>query len=545
LPAIIDEHLVKFLRTDLLGYYNQVEVTEIFAVNSNRQVINVYTLIAAEYKITSENHRVSYLTDKLIHIKGLPRLSFGVKQYTLKLNNVLKLISSNKKPPARLSSKLKLFSSLECNKPKFVPSDSTKIVPINRILKNNFFSGSYIFEWHDNEKTELKLLFDNPELLLQLSDRITKECINLKIASMSDRLGNIIFQIPVTALVFDLKYKREENAFKLSCHWNKKQRPRSMYFVYEAAHDGIILDKSIHKINNPVEYIPVKHSASAYTVSLIDQENNIILGASAQTSLLTETNFNMIIQEYEHRVFNIVKNGQTVREKVGIISHMDPVKIGESQQNEWTKRRKYNQEKEEVLRNNTFVESRPDKSGINVSRDVALNTVRNLINTYGERSVYILDPYLSANDIINTLFYCRHFGSILRGITSLEEPKAIYCPLYSGYYPGRILDDLSKTEVLIKDYRDTLNNLNSNYYGFNFELRGRRGNNGYTFHDRFLIFPETNKGPLAWSLGTSVNDIGKKHHIIQQVSNGQMVADSFSELWKSLDKKECIIWKKP
>jgi hypothetical protein len=85
----------------------------------------------------------------------------------------------------------------------------------------------------------------------------------------------------------------------------------------------------------------------------------------------------------------------------------------------------------------------------------------------------------------------------------------------------------------------------SNYHGLRLEYRMKTGPAGWRFHDRFLIFPGADRGALAWSLGTSVNSLGRQHHILQQVTDGQLIADAFRELWDELDTPECLIWKKP
>lgn len=68
---------------------------------------------------------------------------------------------------------------------------------------------------------------------------------------------------------------------------------------------------------------------------------------------------------------------------------------------------------------------------------------------------------------------------------------------------------------------------------------------GWSFHDRFLIFPGSETGALAWSLGTSVSRLGMQHHILQRVDDGQLVADAFNELWNSLQGVENLVWKTP
>ena len=66
-----------------------------------------------------------------------------------------------------------------------------------------------------------------------------------------------------------------------------------------------------------------------------------------------------------------------------------------------------------------------------------------------------------------------------------------------------------------------------------------------SFHDRFLIFPKSQYSPAqAWSLGTSVNSLGKSHHIIQKVNDAQIIEDVFNNFWsQSISKEENIIWK--
>lgn len=58
---------------------------------------------------------------------------------------------------------------------QFAPPDSTASALWNKVLKNNFWSGSYVFEWIDPAKTGLPPLFDNPPALQELSEAIQKE----------------------------------------------------------------------------------------------------------------------------------------------------------------------------------------------------------------------------------------------------------------------------------------------------------------------------------------------------------------------------------
>ena len=48
--------------------------------------------------------------------------------------------------------------------------------------------------------------------------------------------------------------------------------------------------------------------------------------------------------------------------------------------------------------------------------------------------------------------------------------------------------------------------------------------------------------PRVWSLGKSVNGLGKSHHILQLVSNPGYIVDDFEELWNALEDPSCQIW---
>ena len=86
---------------------------------------------------------------------------------------------------------------------------------------------------------------------------------------------------------------------------------------------------------------------------------------------------------------------------------------------------------------------------------------------------------------------------------------------------------------------------NSNNHGINLEFRVQHNNYGWKFHDRFLIFPNFNSKVKVWSLGTSVNSLGKKHHILQEIKNARHILDAFNELWNQLQHESCLVWKYP
>ena len=147
------------------------------------------------------------------------------------------------------------------------------------------------------------------------------------------------------------------------------------------------------------------------------------------------------------------------------------------------------------------------------------------MNKAKKGKVYLWDPYLTADDIIDTWYYNKIFGLSLYAITSSE---ATYKQTVAEWIEG---------QVKIFESR-------SNNYGIKLEMRCQHGEKGYHFHDRFIMVLNEKEKPKVWSLGTSVNSVGKRHHIIQQVNNPQNIVDAFEELWREIDCPECVVWKR-
>lgn len=180
----------------------------------------------------------------------------------------------------------------------------------------------------------------------------------------------------------------------------------------------------------------------------------------------------------------------------------------------------YTEQANRLAAERRFVQYRPAPGNGNACRRKALDDLRALIVAYGGKGAWLWDPYLSANDILETLFYCPYQGVDLRGLTTAKGG------------PG-------------DEIRQALDGCQSNWRGLKLELRVQNGSTGWDFHDRFLIFPSGPDGAMAWSLGTSMNSVGTAHHILQKVDNAQLVVDAFTDLWELLSESDHLIWKKP
>ena len=187
-----------------------------------------------------------------------------------------------------------------------------------------------------------------------------------------------------------------------------------------------------------------------------------------------------------------------------------------------------------------------------VDHHTALEDLRTLIKLYGGNGAWIWDPFLRADDILATLFFCKSAGVSLKGPSDqrMRLTKKIYRNIVADLEENNKEDMMPNNTQYPTDPADVINAerviLNNPMHintGLNLEFRMQHGNFGWKFHDRFLIFPgEKQVKSRVYALGTSVNSFGKEHNILQLVSHPQPVADAFNELWDELsDHPECIV----
>jgi hypothetical protein len=321
------------------------------------------------------------------------------------------------------------------------------------------------------------------------------------------------------------QHSRQNNNLELKIAWHPKATPRVLRVNCDMEYDKLINGYASYEITNSITLLPMNYDYPHKGI-ILDDKNKLILAATRPSSFIKSVSFGMGIIEHEPRFFKI--NNKEIR--VGLVHKQRNNLIGSpsSKVENWTQERLYKDEKERLRKSRKFVQYKPEPN--KNTHEQALTDIKTLINQHGENGVWLWDPFLSANDIINTLFYCSFIGTKLRAITNLDTHSES--------------ESHGKTDQL-KAQKEIFNNLESNFYGINLEFRARIGNAGWEFHDRFLIFPDTQQGTLAWSLGTSVNSLGKKHHILQQVDDGQLIADAFMDLWNQLDKPDNLLWKHP
>lgn len=557
---IARKELTRLTQPNVLGFYTHFEATEVFAFPPGQQEpINVFSLLVAEERLPAAPEKPHYLTPKLIVLKSLKGWKIGIQRYLKPIAELVPafdaLCQSNKWCP---SGDQLHTGDLVSIPTQFVRSDDSGTVPLNRVLKNNFWNGSHVFEWADAEKAALQPFFDDPPRLQELSEAV-RAIVPLGLASLSDRLGSIIVQLPITVLIAKFAELRASGDFALSTAWHPRATPRPLRASCAMEYDKAVPAFNSVSVEGPQTLLPMYDGQGLHRGILWDDENRILLAATGDMSFISQVVINMQVLDPEPRVFTLPdSNGGEKIVRFGLTPKPIKVTAGEPKSDpagNWTQRRMYREETDRLLAERRFVQYKP-VSGAQF-HDKALDDVRYLINRHGEEGVWLWDPFLSAGDVIDTLFYCRFFGSDLRALTAgsrppTDGPQTRARPSCFAQLRARIRERFVRPEPapsasaqFATEQRTTLTSLKSNLRGLHLEFRMRAGSAGWGFHDRFLIFPAADRAALAWSLGTSVNSLGRQHHILQRVDDGQRIRDAFVELWDALDRPDHLIWKTP
>lgn len=506
-----------------IGSYNKSEIIEIFGFNKeNNVVFNIFTLVVFEN--TKQVDIEELMTEKLQPFKGYKKFSWGIKRRVVEIEVAKKLFDSLLNTNQYKIDDELLVGILNFLPEQFVQVEDSFIKPqINYLLKNNFHTGSYILEFFDEEKNYNKFLLDNPILLNDLSEQISK-IIPIRLANLSDRLGNIIFQLPINS--FQLQYEdiRSSSSGKYTSVSGIKIEvfPRDdklnikdlEYRLYEE-HDHLITKQVILPIENLITEISLDDSFGT-TIEIIDKRTSLLLHKK-KLSPMRHMYTNMKLVENQKRVFKLNNNLEKIE-----VTHNSYNTYGKTKNKEfvsWIHERKYEHELQELEKKKSFIQY----YGSNSEANKALEDIRYLINKYSERGVYLWDPYLNALDIKNTLYFCNKTYIPMKAITGLASTEE------------------NQKQVIKTNIYSELNHDDKQFLFMNLEVRGKIGTHGYNFHDRFLIFPL--EQPKVWSLGISVNQLGKSHHILQEVKNSQHILNAFNQLWDELDHEECLVWK--
>ncbi|NOV32634.1 hypothetical protein DDY07_23345 [Methylomonas sp. ZR1] len=546
--------LKELLEPGLLGNYTWFEAVEVIAFSSTQAtdevlVRNIFSIYVAEPGEQPSDSKQIFLDRKSKKLKGLDGWSFRVTKRPVGIAELLACIECYGRtgvwiPPDQ---KALQVGRLVAAPPMFCPPDSRDEVPLNAVLKNNFWSGSYVIELKDEGKSTLTDLVREDALFEELSEWLTT-MLPLNIARVPDRIGDILFQIPSNALIAEFR-RRPGMPVDLRMAWNPEIAARPVVGEYRVEQDGLIT--SIARFEFPVgaASLDIPSTSGDLRFSVWDTQKQLLLAATAPLyapggKWRVESSTSTGLEQ--PRRFEVKGPANTIEShEIGLTepaggwcSHWQPRRQEEV---DWRARRELKARMKQLVASRRFVQYGNGNASPQEEHRRALEDIRQLIRTANQGAIYLWDPYLSANDVLNTLAFCSDAGTELWALTSAKPSK-------KGASDDENDDGTEDIEVTargawIKAQQDTLNTAFIGPSNMKLEFRMSWGIQG-SFHDRFLMFPGLGRDRTrVWSLGASINHIGAQHCIVQEVAYPEPVLQAFKAFWDQSDQPEHLIWK--
>lgn len=518
------------------------EVSEVVASSASGNTINIFTILVAEEEPPpSQQTCPKWLRSTRMKIPGLKDWAFGVQRYHRSLDEVAAALASMAAGQGwSLSGKRLGVGPLVPSEAAFSPPDGTLRVPLNQVLRNNFWCGSHVLELADPEKKELEFLLNKPSRLQALSEEISCD-LSLRFAGVSDRLGNIVIQIPVTAIRTKVSFPHDDTGFQVEVAWHPAIAPRPLTVSLATTEDGLITGYATCFLTQGITTFPVRSWRDSHHATIWDNTHGVLLAATAPTRFIGSLNLETSVLGGRTRRFRAPDAGGTMRDQgVAVAERVSRSRMGTpaSDQAVWRRRRLYRGESSRLRETREFVQYGAGRTDLE-TRERALADLRLLVNQHGAEAAWLWDPFLDATDVLATLPFSQHGWADLRALTAGQQVEDEQDGSLEEQLPRR-----QPRDQWIVQQRACLDANAGDAQPLKMEFRCRFGDRGWPFHDRFLILRDGQR-VRAWSLGTSVNSLGRQHHILQEVPDGQLIADAFQQLWDALDDPTNMIWKRP
>lgn len=527
----MESALKRLSRAQSLGFYNCCEMTTAFLLHKKeKKTYNFFSIFVWEERVNVKMTE-AFLTPSLISVNN--ELSMGIIRKVISLEEAEACYRSLQEAIGKTSVDLGdgelTIGTMEEVPPVFVQQNSTVEIRLNEVLKNNFKNGSYLLEFFDIEKPVCRLLKNRD---MEKACETLYRFVPVNLFTISDRIGNVIFQFP--SLNTSISYHADETEQYLTYHVKMDRRlseDAQFLLTSEVLDDDTAVGFGTMTVRVPETKtkLYLGDASKSCRTTLLDPETQLILSRQ-ETSFIRHMHMRMHMGSQFGKERILYREDGTVLDTVDVSSG-ETVSTGLpdlQERGKWIENRRYHLRMEELEGRMEFLRyGLPDGPG----REKAISDLRKLMCRGDGRKVYLWDPYLNAKDLLETWYYTTTYGLELKAITSRADLDK------NGEGEQRSLEDW------IREQRQILQN-GSNQYGINLELRCQWGTYGYPFHDRFLMIVDEKEKPQVWSLGASVNSIGKHHHIIQKVLHPQMIVEAFEELWNGLSAEECLVWKR-
>ena len=387
--------------------------------------------------------------------------------------------------------------------PQFIPetdptgnktSDST-LVPVEAALYgSNFMGGYYLYELFSTKKyLEASLSEDN---LRKIQMIIHDAGLGYNIERLSDRIGNIVCKVPISIIKHKQTRLTPERGIAGQFILNNNLCSLECILQIIIENDNMIIETNVEEM-----VFSDKEKVKSYCVKPNRYKNRIIL-SDKNTGVI----YYSAIRDYSYgsNYYAVITPPQ-----YGIQSSL----------------------KRTILINGN-------------KKEIELTNIAGMGEVTIEKEIYEMEK--RQHKWLTEYEYKHHFfNSFIAG----QEKDAIktiieICNDRDNNAATQIQksEDKSRFRKIVEQYHSELSDALSIQTDMKIEFRTVVGMEGSAFHDRYLILKYGMNKSRAWSLGISVNSLGKSHHIIQIVQSPMDVIETINTIWEQSCGKECLIY---
>lgn len=523
-----------------IAFYKGCEVTQIFIYNkSTNEVYNYYTLICFDEIESIDSKSIGLGINNI-----LKNLYIGIQRKRISIKDAQHIFTDVQKGILNYDGLCSMSKDMVLLPKMLVPHLTTnKVVLINSVLKPNYWGDNYIIEFYDQSKDIISNLSFSNEIIDKINSFVSKT-IKIDLEKPYDRIGNIIFQFPITILACDIESNKDSVSESIDIKSHPLLYTPKNYFIEMKTE----LDDLITGYNNS----SLASSASTTKLSFLvgdDNNLNIIILDSDRKIVLHYSIVNFIRgfnfggklgSQYSEPRTMVFQDG--TKEEIELFQSTPFSSVNISKDDYFERIIKRNHNREIIIHSSDCAVFKHNQ------RNEALSFLRNKINGHNDsiKEICLWDPYLRASDIIETLYF-ENTGIPFRCITQYQSARKLTNKSVTKTPFTFLLSFFRKSKPFtFTDFCNEENDFfktHSNNLRVKMKYLAQHGTFGWKFHDRFLIFVphDITDIPTVYSLGISVNEIGNSHHIVQKVPDPRKILNNFEELWAALDNGQCLV----
>lgn len=531
----IEDDINLLLKHGNLGYYEFCEIVQIVLISED-SIINYYTNI----EFSSEYMEVSpfeLLTDESICIKENYKLV--ISKYTIPIEKFKELyLNAAQYGMWKYNNTEVIIDDAFVTDKKFIPGycnnptrgQYNSFIPLEYgLYGSNFFGNYYIHELFSRKNTLCSILQQDDILKIQA---VIKKCnLVYRLDKMQDRIGNVVCKFPVEILkstpksigdseiVFDFSLNRRDILHRYCLH------------IFQE-HDGVVYQNIIND-DFDCSGFKIEPNQSKTTISVLDTRTGLTL-------FCVRFDFSPY-SDYYSQITPPTKIGQRPSERTLYIDDQKEViklhnfqmkgSLYTSDEMTMSAKRKLKLYGE-WFRKKGFLKAYTSKE-----HDAAIEDIINIINNkdliWDLQELWIIDPYLCADDLIRTAFRCSKKGIVIKALCSHITVKF-------KKFKGSEQDKFIKFKEIQCDKIEAVLGKETD---IKLEYRIARNGHGVLFHDRFIMLKYEKNESRVWSLGSSINSIGNKHSIIHIVEVPEVLLSIFNNMWSQTENEDCVLYK--